>query len=196
MVLTSDDKDSVVDPSARKRRRTSAEVHGTEPKRSSTRKSMSATPETAHVESMPRLANGAPVFQRDGQAYLTPDQRHMYIHAVDTRAEGVTKADVAKAWGVSKNEYARLKKKLAESGTLATKPIPGRPLKLSRKDYLKLENLNTEARGDLTYAELASKLSRALGFKVSATTIFKTAKRNGWRDIAKACCSSLPLSSC
>lgn len=186
----------MVDPPARKRRRMRAEVYGTEPTRRSTRKSTSATPGTARVESMPLLANGAPMFQRDGQGYLTLDQRHMYIHAVDTRAEGVTKADVAKAWGVSKNEYARLKKKLAESGTLATKPIPGRPLKLSRKDYLKLEKLNTEARGDLTYAELASKLSRALGFKVSATTIFKTAKRNGWRDIAKACCSSLPLSSC
>jgi hypothetical protein len=37
-VPTSDDEeDSVVDPSARKRRRTSAEVHGTEPKRRSAR---------------------------------------------------------------------------------------------------------------------------------------------------------------
>jgi hypothetical protein len=37
----------------------------------------------------------------------------------------------------------------------------------------------------LTYAELAPKLSRALGYKVSATTVFREAKRNGWRDVAK-----------
>lgn len=186
-VPTSDDEeDSVVDPSARKRRRTSAEVHGTEPTRRSTRKSMSATPETARVESMPRLANGAPVFQRDGQRYLSTDERHMFIRAVEQAPKGVSKADVAKEWGVNKNEYARLKKKLAESGTLETKPIPGRPRMLSREDYLKLEKLNTKVRGDLTYEELAPKLSRALGYKVSATTIFREAKRNGWRQRLQA----------
>jgi len=180
-----DEEDSVVDPPARKRRRTSAEVHGTEPKRRSARKSMSATPGTARAESMPRLASGAPVFQRDGQRYLTADERHMYIHAVDTRGEGVSKADVAKEWGVGKNEYARLKKKLAESGTLETEPKPGRQRLLSREDYLKLEKLNTKLHGNLTYEELAPKLSRELGYKVSATTIFREAKRNGWRDVAK-----------
>ena len=131
-VPTSDEEeDSVVDPSARKRRRTSAEVHGTEPKRRSARKSMSATSGTARAESMPRLANGAPVSQREGQRYLKADERHMYIHAVDTRPQGVSKAAVAKDWGVGKNEYARIKKKLAESGTLETKAKPGRPRKLS-----------------------------------------------------------------
>jgi transposase len=109
----------------------------------------------------------------------------MYIHAVDTRAKGVTKADVAKEWGVNKNEYARLKNKLAESGTLETKAKSGRSRMLSRKDYLTLEKLNTKVRGDMTYEELAPKLSRALGYKVSATTIWRYAKRNGWRDVAK-----------
>ena len=37
----------------------------------------------------------------------------------------------------------------------------------------------------MTYAELAPKLSRALGYKVSATTVFREAKRHGWRDVAK-----------
>ena len=72
------------------------------------------------------------------------------------------------------------------SGTLETKPIPGRPRMLSREDYLKLEKLNTKVRGDLTYEELAPKLSRALGYKVSATTIFREAKRNGWRQRLQA----------
>ena len=65
---------------------------------------------------------------------------------MDTRPKGVKKEDIAKEWGVGKNEYARLKKKLAESGTLATKAKSGRPLKLSREDYLKLEKLNTKVR--------------------------------------------------
>jgi len=104
---------------------------------------------------------------------------------VDTRPEGVSKADVAKDWGLGINAYARFKKQLKDSGTLETKPKSGRPLKLSKADYEKLEKLNTKVHGDLTYAELAPKLSRALGYNVSATTIFRTAKRNGWRDVAK-----------
>jgi transposase len=76
---------------------------------------------------MPRLANGEPVLQRDGQQYLKTDQRHRYIHAVDTRPEGVSKADVAKDWGVNKNAYARFKKQLKDSGTLETKAKSGRP---------------------------------------------------------------------
>ena len=185
-VPTSDDQeDSVVDPPARKRRRTSAEVHGTAPTRRSARKSMSATSETACGKCMPRLANGEPVLQRNGQEYLKTDQRHRYIHAVDTRPEGVSKADVAKDWGLGKNAYARFKKQLKDSGTLETKAKSGRPLMLSKADYEKLEKLNTKVHGDLTYAELAPKLSRALGYNVSATTIFRTAKRNGWRDVAK-----------
>ena len=87
----------------------------------------------------------------------------MYIHAVDTRPEGVSKAAVAKDSGVNKNVYTRFKKQLVDSGTLETKAIPGRPLKLSQEDYKKLEKLNTKVRSDLRHAELAPKLSRALG---------------------------------
>ena len=52
-VLISGKEDSVVDPSARNSRCTSAEVHGTVPLRRSTQKSMCATLEAAHAESMP-----------------------------------------------------------------------------------------------------------------------------------------------
>ena len=69
----------------------------------------------------------------------------MYIHAVDTRAEGVSRADVAREWGLGKNAYARFKNKLAESGTLETKAKSGRSRMLSREDYLTLEKLNTKA---------------------------------------------------
>jgi hypothetical protein len=78
-----------------------------------------------------------------------------------------------------------LKKKTAESGTLESNTRAGRSRMLSKDDYAKLKALNTKMRGDLMHAELAPKISKKIGSKVSAKTIFGASNGGGWRDIAK-----------
>ena len=110
----------------------------------------------------------------------------MFVHAVDNaKLQGRTMMEVAAEWGVNKNCYARYKKQLMKEGSLESKHSrAGRPRKLQTSDVAKLTKLNREKLGDLTYKELAQKLKRRIGFAVSATTIWRTAKREGWVDVA------------
>ena len=185
-VPTSDDEDSEDESAhqtARKRRRTRVEIHGVTPSRRSTRYDTSADVVPASV---PRLASGAPMFQRDDLRDLTAQERLMFVHAVDNaKLQGRTMMEVAAEWGVNKNCYARYKKQLMKEGSLESKHSrAGRPRKLQTSDVAKLTKLNREKLGDLTYKELAQKLKRRIGFAVSATTIWRTAKREGWVDVA------------
>ena len=94
--------------------------------------------------------------------------------------------EVASEWGVNKNYYARWKKQLTEEGSLESKHSrAGRPRKLLAAQVAKLTKLNRQKLGDLTYRELAKALKRRIGFAVSAVTIWRTAKREGWVDVAK-----------
>ena len=94
--------------------------------------------------------------------------------------------EVADEWGLNKSCYAPWKKQLMEEGSLESKKsLTGRPRKRKADDVAKLTTLNRENRGDLTFRELAQKLSRRIGFVVSAATIWRTAKREGWVQVAK-----------
>ena len=114
-VPTSDDEDSEDEsahPPTRKRRRTRVEVHGVTPSRRSTRHETSADVVPASV---PRLASGAPMFQRDDLRDLTAQERLMFVHAVDNaKLQGRTMMEVASEWVLGKNAYARYKKSVTE----------------------------------------------------------------------------------
>ena len=111
----------------------------------------------------------------------------MFVHAVDNaKLQGRTMMEVAAEWGVNMNCYSRYKKQLMEEGSLESKKsLTGRPRKLQDEHVAKLTKLNREKLGDWTYEELARGLKRRIGFVVSHMTIWMTARRMGWRHVAK-----------
>jgi hypothetical protein len=131
-VPTSDDEDSEDESArqtARKRRRTMVEVHGVTPSRRSTRHVTSADVVPASV---PRLASGAPMFQRKDLGDLSAQHRLQFLGAVDkAKLQGRTMKEVAAEWGLNKNCYARWTKQLVEEGSLESKKSrAGRPPKV------------------------------------------------------------------
>ena len=161
-VPTSDDEDSEDESArqtARKRRRTMVEVHGVTPSRRSTRHVTSADVVPASV---PRLASGAPMFQRKDLGDLSAQHRLQFLGAVDkAKLQGRTMKEVAAEWGLNKNCYARWTKQLVEEGSLESKKSrAGRPPKLQAEHYEKLRKLNREKLGDWTYKELAHGLKK------------------------------------
>ena len=172
-VPTSDDEDYEDESAhlpARKRRRTQVKIHGVAPSRHSTRHD---TLVDVVLASVPRLASGATMFQRDDLRNLTAQDRLMFVHGVDNaKLQGRTMMEVADEWGLNENCYARWKKQLMEEGSLESKKsLTGRPRKLKAFDVAKLTTLNRENLGDLTFRELAQKLSRRIGYVVKAATI-------------------------
>ena len=145
-VPTSSSEDSEEDSAhktTRKRRHSRVEVHGVTPSRRSTRH---ATLADVFPASVPQLASGAPMFQRDDLRELTAQERLMFVNAVDNaRLQGRTMMEVAAEWGVNKNSYARWKKQLMEEGSLESKKSrTGRPRKLQAQHVAKLTKLNIE----------------------------------------------------
>ena len=91
-----DSEDESAHPPTRKRRRTRVEVHGVTPSRRSTRHETSADVVPASV---PRLASGAPMFQRDNLRDLSAQERLMFVNAVDNgKLQGRTMMEVASEW--------------------------------------------------------------------------------------------------
>ena len=90
-------------------------------------------------------------------------------------------AETTKRYGLNKNAYHVYAKQIRE-GTCDPKPKSGRPQKLSEEDKEVLMDINEEHRGSLTFEELAREFGKRR-FKISAPTVYRIYKRDGWRSV-------------
>ena len=130
-------------------------------------------------------------FFRLSNKNLTVSEKARFVLAVQEGiARGVRIKETAKRFGLNKNAYRRYAEQIRE-GTSDPKHKSGRPPVLSKHDKEILMDINEEKRGELTFRELAEELSKRLKRNISATTVFRVYRRDGWRSIRKRPCPKL-----
>jgi len=114
---------------------------------------------------------------------LSTAQKAQFVLAVqDGLARGISITETTKRYGLCKNAYHVYAKQIRE-GTCDPKPKSGRPQKLSEEDKEVLMDINEDFRGSLTFEEMAREFSTRRGFKISAPTVYRIYKRDGWRSV-------------
>jgi len=111
----------------------------------------------------------------DMKAYSI-DLRERVVAAVD---RGLPRAAVAETFGVSPATVKRWLRRRRQAGSLAPRPIPGRPARLGAALDAGLE-AQLRARPDATVAEHRAAWERATGQAVSPTTLQRAIARRGW----------------
>ena len=169
----------------RAHRRRRAEIYGSVPTRSTSRRVVGARDQG--VISMPEVP-----FFRLPNKNLDVSQKAQFVMAVkDGIARKVSIAETTKRYGLGKNAYHVYSKQMRER-TGAPKPKSGRPQKLNKADKEVLMDINDEHRGSLTFAEMAREFSKhEKGFSISAATVYRIYRRDGWRSIRKRPCPRL-----
>ncbi|ACO68268.1 hypothetical protein MICPUN_65029 [Micromonas commoda] len=168
----------------RARRRTRREIYGSAPTRTTSRRSVGAR--ERGVISMTEVP-----FFRLPNKNLSTAEKARFVKAVDDGlAQGISIAETTKWYGLNKNAYARYAKQIRE-GTADPKPGSGRPQKLSKEDKEVLMDINEEARGSLTFEEMAREFNKKCSLKISKATVFRTYHRDKWRSIRKRPCPKL-----
>ena len=104
------------------------------------------------------------------------DLRERVVAAVD---RGLPRAVVAETFGVSPATVKRWLRRRRQAGSLAPRPIPGRPARLGAALDAGLE-AQLRARPDATVAEHRAAWERATGQAVSPTTLQRAIARRGW----------------
>ena len=102
--------------------------------------------------------------------------RESILKAVDA---GMPKAAVARTFGISRSTEMRYLTQRLASGTVAPRPIPGRPPRLAPEDYAALV-AQLAAAPDATLAEHCRTWERTHGIRLSLATMHRLMARLGW----------------
>ena|SRR5579884_949030 len=109
------------------------------------------------------------------RAYST-DLRERIVRAVE---RGMTKSQAARTFDVSLATVKNYLRQLQTSGSLAAKPIPGRPRGISPDQHAALV-AELRARPDATLAELVAAWKATQHVAVSVATMSRAIKRVRW----------------
>jgi transposase len=109
------------------------------------------------------------------KAYST-DLRERIVQAVE---RGMTKSRAARTFVVSLATVKNYVRQLHETGSLAPKPIPGRPREIPPEQDAALA-ARVRAAQDATLDELRTAWGQATGVTVSAATMSRALKRLQW----------------
>jgi transposase len=109
------------------------------------------------------------------KAYST-DLRSKILAAVDG---GMPKMQAARVFGVGVSTIKRYVNQRRETGSIAPRPIPGRPATLSR-EYDALLWAQLEAQPDALLAEHCARWEKAQGMRVSQATMSRAIRRLDW----------------
>jgi transposase len=104
------------------------------------------------------------------------DLRTRLVRAV---AQGMPKPQVAQVFGVSARTINRYLRQQHATGTLAAKPIPGRPRAIPTAQQAAL-TAQVQANPDATLAEHCRTWEQAHGQRVSVATMARALRRLGW----------------
>lgn len=104
------------------------------------------------------------------------DLRQHLIDALDT---GMDKAEVARIFGISRRTINRYLKQVAETDSLAAKPLPGRERQLPPAQHGALET-QLRAHPDATLAEHCGWWAASQGVRLSPATMSRAIGRLGW----------------
>jgi transposase len=104
------------------------------------------------------------------------DLRERVLRACDS---GMSVAVVARTFNIGHATVRRYQQQRQERGTLAPKPIPGRPALIPREQYLDLV-AQLEADDDATLAEHCQIWERSHGAKMSEATMCRAIANTGW----------------
>ena len=122
-----------------------------------------------------------PVFARRAGSNLTAVMKLMFLRRVDAGLKrGISIRETTKRCGMGKNAYWNYLRQESE-GRLEPKPKFGRQRKLDRSSKEVLYDINDEARGTLTFQEMAQAFRERSGMKISAATLHREFHRTCWR---------------
>jgi transposase len=106
------------------------------------------------------------------------------FRAIELMEEGIPGKLIAKVFGVSPSSLSRWRKR-AEAGSLGAKPIPGRPGRLSDKNYIELEDLLSQGAVShgwpnnlWTAARVGQVISKHFGVVYSASHVSRILKEH------------------
>lgn len=100
-------------------------------------------------------------------------------HLVQAIRSGLSKADAARIFGVSVRTINRSLKQLAETESLAAKPLPGRRRQLSPDQHPELE-AQLRTHDDATLAQQCVRWEAHHGVRVSQATMSRAIARLSW----------------
>ena len=98
---------------------------------------------------------------------------------VDAVAGGMTRAEAARVFSVDERTARRYVRQWRATGTLAAKPIPGRPPAIARQAYPAVV-AHLAAAPDATLAQQCDRWREATGVRVSASTMCRVRAAAGW----------------
>jgi transposase len=104
------------------------------------------------------------------------DLRERVLMACDC---GMNVAAVARTFNIGYATVRRYQEQREQRGTLAPKPIPGRPALIPREQYPDLV-AQLEANDDATLAEHCQMWERSHGVRVSEATMHRAIDNTGW----------------
>jgi transposase len=104
------------------------------------------------------------------------DLRRKIVQAIDS---GLPKDDVAMHFGVSVATINRYLKRRRETGSLAPKPLPGRPSTVSPEQHAALLEL-WRSHPDATLEETCRRWEEQTGQRLSPTTMCRMQQRLRW----------------
>jgi transposase len=107
----------------------------------------------------------------------SPDLRARVLRALD---EGMSKREAARIFDVGLSTVKRYAKQRHETGSLASKPIPGRPARIEK---VQQEALRSQiiASPEATLSRHCQLWEQAHGTRVSTATMSRAIRRLGWR---------------
>ena len=106
----------------------------------------------------------------------SPDLRHKILAAVDA---GMSKAQVARTFGVGEETIRRYVIQLRETGTLDPRPHPGRPPKI-RPEHRELLRAQLVEHPEAILTEHCVLWEAQSGVRVSISTMSQEIRRLGW----------------
>ena len=104
------------------------------------------------------------------------DLRTKVVAAVD---RGMATGAVARAFGVSLSTVKRYRQQRRQTGSIAPRPIPGRPA-VMRRDHDAVLRAQLEAQPDAILEEHCQRWEEQQGMHVSIATMARAIRRLGW----------------